>query len=279
MGIRTLHRTAAGAALALACIITPAIGAPQVPPPDPPPSMGELIQQVAKATGKRFLYQQRVTAVKVYGQIPDSGSPETLWKLFHSALEMNGFAVATIAAGKPHEVHKIVDARNMRRYGTPTFSAEQVLKDPAVIGDIERFVTVIAHLKHASAREVANALRPLLDPNMGGQIIGIDRAEALIITDYAPNISRLLRVLTIADAAPVAIEGHVVIPVVHVTPAAAMAALEARVKRSRGMRVSIRTLDAVAGARGLSICTTPKLMPVIRRWLAEIDADPSEKKR
>ena len=42
-------------------------------------------------------------------------------------------------------------------------------------------------------------MRPLLDPNKGGQIIGIAGAEVVVLSDYAPNVRRLLRVIELMD--------------------------------------------------------------------------------
>lgn len=161
--------------------------------------LSALVDLVTRHTDKIFLFQDRIKQIKIYSKGTRKLSKSALYDVFQSILELNGFALATIAPGTPAEVVKIVDARNMRRYPSPAIDGNKLAKGEATMTTAEEVVTVIYQLQHASAREVSNALRPLLDPNVGGQIIGIEKVESLVITDYAPNVKRLVEVIGLMD--------------------------------------------------------------------------------
>jgi len=61
-------------------------------------------------------------------------------------------------------------------------------------------VTFVRKLRHASAREVYQALRiaRLADPR-AGIVVGLEDAGALLISDYAPNIRRMLKAIDLID--------------------------------------------------------------------------------
>ena len=280
MRLTTMHRAAIGATVAALLTLSPAASATQESGSIQldGKSLGDLIQMVSTATGKRFIYQERVKGVKVYGQIPSAAKPETLRKYFHSILELNGFAIASIGEGTNHEVHKIVDARNMRRYATPTYTAAEIAKNPNLLGDVDRVVTVIVHLQHASAREVSNSLRPLLDPNVGGQIIGIDKVEAIIMTDYASNMRKLLRAIQEADAPRTAGQmEHDVFPLRHARAVDVATMIRTRLRGPVARQVHVITLDA-AGGNGLAVMAPGPALQFIRKWIANVDVDPAKAK-
>jgi general secretion pathway protein D len=161
--------------------------------------LGDLIEIVARRTNKVFLFAERVKAVKIYSKGSRKIPNESRYDFFQSSLELNQFALATIGKGTPAEIVKVVDARNMRRYSSQSIGADEIKSGKVTLPTGEEVVTVTYNLRWSAAREVSNALRPLLDPNQGGQIIGIDKVEVLVMTDYAPNIKRLLRVIELMD--------------------------------------------------------------------------------
>ncbi len=163
----------------------------------------DMIDLVAHHSQKIFLFQDRLKQVKIYSKGRRLFPAKHLFSVFQSILELNGFALATIAEGTPAEVIKVVESRNMRRYNTKTFDHKELKssrdKGAELFPPDEEMVTMTYGLQYSSAREVSNALRPLSDPNAGGQIIGIDKVEVLVITDYAPNVRRLERVIELMD--------------------------------------------------------------------------------
>ena len=97
--------------------------------------------------------------------------------------------------------------------------------------------------------------------------------------DSVSDEEALKQVVKLADAPPVNGDVHTVIALAHVTPAEAKVSIEARLRGSRAVRVSIQTLDNVPNARGLAIYASAAWLPTIRKWIAELDVDPATSKR
>ncbi|MCI0339952.1 MAG: type II secretion system secretin GspD [Planctomycetales bacterium] len=181
----------------------------------------DMIDLVAHHSQKIFLFQDRLKQVKIYSKGRRLFPAKHLFSVFQSILELNGFALATIAEGTPAEVIKVVESRNMRRYPMKTFDHKELTaaraKNEELMPTDEAMITMTYGLQYSSAREVSNALRPLSDPNAGGQIIGIDKVEVLVITDYAPNVQRLERVIELMDVPGPQLKWEVV-PLLYANP-------------------------------------------------------------
>jgi len=170
---------------------TPPAGIPKAPALKP----GEVllnfqqadIQGVVKAVGqmtkRNFLLDPRVK-----GQITIiSANPVTTaaaYQIFLSALKAQGFtAVEGIGA--------------IRIVPTTEGKANA---EVSMIGEPrggEHIMTHVLIVQHTSATQMIPLLRPLMSPT--SQLSAYDLANALIITDYAENIRRLLRIIEKID--------------------------------------------------------------------------------
>ena len=176
-------------------VTTPPVASPAPSPKTQPLKPGEVllnfqgaeIQGVVKAvgqmTGRNFLLDPRVK-----GQITIiSARPVTTtaaYQIFLSALKAQGFtAVPGIGATK------IV----------PTTEAK-ANADVSVEGEPrggEQIVTHVLIVQHTSATQMIPLLRPLMSPT--SQLSPYEPANALIITDYADNIRRMMRIIEKID--------------------------------------------------------------------------------
>ena len=142
-----------------------------------------VVKAVGQMTGRNFLLDPRVK-----GQITIiSARPVTTtaaYQIFLSALKAQGFtAVPGIGATK------IV----------PTTEAK-ANADVSVEGEPrggEQIVTHILIVQHTSATQMIPLLRPLMSPT--SQLSSYEQANALIITDYADNIRRMMRIIEKID--------------------------------------------------------------------------------
>lgn len=142
-----------------------------------------VVKAVGQMTGRNFLLDPRVK-----GQITIiSSRPVTTtaaYQIFLSALKAQGFtAVSGIG------VTKIV----------PTSEAK-ANADVTTEGDPrggEQIVTHVLIVQHTSASQMIPLLRPLMSPT--SQLSSYDQANALIITDFADNIRRLMRIVEKVD--------------------------------------------------------------------------------
>lgn len=142
-----------------------------------------VVKAVGQMTGRNFLLDPRVK-----GQITIiSARPVTTsaaYQIFLSALKAQGFtAVPGIGATK------IV----------PTTEAK-ANADVSVEGEPrggEQIVTHVLVVQHTSATQMIPLLRPLMSPT--SQLSSYEQANALIITDYADNIRRMMRIIEKID--------------------------------------------------------------------------------
>ncbi|OZB36690.1 MAG: type II secretion system protein GspD [Halothiobacillus sp. 15-55-196] len=187
--------------------------------------IGALIEAVSKVTGKNFIVDPRVKArVTVISAKPMS--PQKLYDVFLSILQVNGFAAVPAGA-----VIKIVPEINARS------DAQPVNPGSSAVGD--QMVTEVVHLRYVPAAPLLTVLRQIM-PQQAALSVYPD-SNSLVITDRAGNIDRLKKILAKVDQPAV---GDVEI---------------IRLKRASADSV-VSTLKALFGASG-SGATTPGAAP------------------
>ena len=142
-----------------------------------------VVKAVGQMTGRNFLLDPRVK-----GQITIiSARPVTTaaaYQIFLSALKAQGFtAVEGIGATR------IVPTTEAKA------NADVNMQDEPRGG--ERIMTHVLIVQHTSATQMIPLLRPLMSPT--SQLSAYDPANALIITDYADNIRRMMRIVEKID--------------------------------------------------------------------------------
>ena len=142
-----------------------------------------VVKAVGQMTGRNFLLDPRVK-----GQITIiSARPVTTtaaYQIFLSALKAQGFTA--------------VDGIGAIRI-VPTTEGK-ANAEVSMVGEPrggERIMTHVLIVQHTSATQMIPLLRPLMSPT--SQLSSYDQANALIITDYADNIRRLLRIVEKID--------------------------------------------------------------------------------
>lgn len=149
--------------------------------------IGVLIETVSQITGKSFIVDPRVEGrVTVISTAPQS--PAEIYETFLSVLRVHGYAA--VASG---EMIKIVPDAIAMQDGSVGNGG----------GGADALVTRVVELRHVSAAEMAQLLRPLapqqatLSPHAS--------SNSLLITDRAGNVERLValirRIDTSSDAA------------------------------------------------------------------------------
>lgn len=149
---------------------------------------GADIQAVVKAlsqmTGRNFLLDPRVKGqITIISAKPVSTA--AAYQIFLSALKAQGFTAVEGVGG----VTKIVPAAEGK------MSAD--VNAAVTPRGGEQIMTHVLIVQHTSASQMIPLLRPLMSPT--SQLSSFDQANALIITDYADNIRRLLRIIEKID--------------------------------------------------------------------------------
>ena len=144
-----------------------------------------VVKAVAEITGRNFVLDPRVKGtINIVSARP---VPKSLvYPTLLSALRLQGFT-----AVESDGIVKIVPETDAKQQGGPVGGA-------GVSGD--RLITQVITLRNESAAQLVNVLRPLISPN--NTIAAFPASNALIITDYADNVRRLMRIIGSLDQTP-----------------------------------------------------------------------------
>ncbi|MDH5424544.1 MAG: type II secretion system secretin GspD [Gammaproteobacteria bacterium] len=145
-----------------------------------------LISTVSKFTGKNFIIDPRIKAkVTVISNKPMN--QKQVYEVFLSILQVHGFAAVPQGS-----IIKIVPEVNAKQSALRITSK----KNP---GNGDELVTQIIQLNHVPAAQLVPILRPLIPQQ--GHLAAYNPTNALIITDHAANIQRLLKIIDEVDQA------------------------------------------------------------------------------
>ena len=148
-----------------------------------------LIATVSEITGKNFILgpnvQGKVTVISAKPMKPDE-----IYDVFLSVLRVHGYAA--IAQGS---MIKIVPEAMAQQDGSASLNGDRAHSS-------DELITQIVPVRHVSANELIQILRPLMP--QGGQLIAHGSSNSLVISDRAGNVARLVNIIqridTVSDA-------------------------------------------------------------------------------
>lgn len=144
-----------------------------------------LVTQISDITGKSFVIDPRVKGnVTVVSNA--EMTPESLYEVFLSVLNVHGFTA--VDAG---DVIKIVPSTGAKQ------DSLRIDQSSNIAG--EEMITRVVEVKNTPAVELVPILRPMIPQY--GHLAGVASANALIITDHAENINRILTIIKRLDSA------------------------------------------------------------------------------
>jgi len=142
-----------------------------------------LISTVSKQSGRNFVVDPRVKAkVTVISAKPLNA--DELYETFLSVLQVHGFSA--VPAG---DLIKIVPDVNAKQGPVPIYDPEQPISD--------QLVSRVIKIVNVPAAQLVPILRPLVPQQ--GHLAAYAASNALIITDRASNINRLLKIIASID--------------------------------------------------------------------------------
>jgi general secretion pathway protein D len=144
-----------------------------------------VVKAMAQMTGRNMLIDPRVR-----GQVTIvSSKPMPIaaaYQVFLSALKAQGFTAVEGPSGSVRIV-PVAEAK----------ASAPVNEQPGPPGGGEQVVTQVVIGQHVAVAQLQNVLRPLMSPT--SQLSVYEPANALVITDYADNVRRLLRIIERVD--------------------------------------------------------------------------------
>jgi general secretion pathway protein D len=145
----------------------------------------EFVTQVSAITGKSFIIDPRVKGNVTVISNTSMDTP-AVYELFLAVLRVHGFAA--VPSGN---VVRIVQQVLAKQSSNPQdFSTE----NPG-----EELITQVLSVKNTDSNELVKILRPLIPQY--GHIAGLSQPNALIISDHAENIARLMEIIDRIDIA------------------------------------------------------------------------------
>lgn len=142
-----------------------------------------LISTVSKQSGRNFVVDPRVKAkVTVISAKPLNA--DELYETFLSVLQVHGYSA--VPAG---DLTKIVPDVNAKQGPVPNFDADTPVSD--------QLVTQVIKIVNVPAAQLVPILRPLVPQQ--GHLAAYAATNALIVTDRASNINRLIGIITDID--------------------------------------------------------------------------------
>ncbi len=142
-----------------------------------------LISTVSKQSGKNFVVDPRVKAKVTVISAKPLNSDE-LYETFLSVLQVHGFSA--VPAG---DLIKIVPDVNAKQGPVPTY-------DPNT-PESDQLVTQVIKIVNVPAAQLVPILRPLVPQQ--GHLAAYAATNALIVTDRASNINRLINIINDVD--------------------------------------------------------------------------------
>ena len=150
----------------------------------------DVVKAVSDMTRYNFIIPEKVKGQKITILSPTKISASEAYQVFYTALAANG--ISLVRSGR---FYKLVDAKDAMRETVPTCLEGE--KDCNLFS--EQMVTVLMRLRYSDVSQVSTVAKSLLSRD--GDVTVFAPSNALIISEYAPNLRRVRRILESLDVA------------------------------------------------------------------------------
>ncbi len=217
-----------------------------------------VIQDYAAKTGRTPLISPRTPKVAITLRSQGKLTQEEWIEALDAILAMNGISVLR----QRDRFLKVVPSQEALQ------EAPRIQEDAAkaTVGERSEFVSQLILLKHLDLGEAEKAIKPLL--HTFGKVDRLDRINAILVTDTAANVNRVLQILSYVDQALPVREEPVVVPIRYAKASAIKQKLEEIIAQSKEEQKKIVVpTPRRAGSPGVEPRTvpTPPVIPGVIR--------------
>ncbi len=148
--------------------------------------LAQIVEVVGAVTGKTFIIDPRVRA-QVTIISPSPLPPNQLYETFLSILQVHGFVA--VPSGDVVKIMPDANARQMPANDLPD----------RISSSSDEIVTQVVPVRNINATQLVPILRPLMPQS--AHLVGSQAGNALILSDRASNVNRIMRIIQRIDQA------------------------------------------------------------------------------
>ncbi len=148
----------------------------------------DVVKAISDMTKMNFIVPEKIKGQRISILSPTHITADEAYQVFFTALASNGISLVRIG-----RFHKLVDSKDSFKDVIPTCIDD----DPACVLGHEQMVTLLLHLHHADAGQINAVVKTLMSKD--GDVMVYTPSNAMIISEYGPNLKRLRRIVETLD--------------------------------------------------------------------------------
>jgi len=150
----------------------------------------DVVKAISDLTGHNFIIPERIKGQRLTILSPTKVTAAEAYQIFFTALSANG--ISLVRVGK---FYKLLDSKDAIKDVVPTCVGQENQGECAMAR--EQMVTALLRMRYIDASQVNTVARALLSKD--GDITVFQPSNALIISEYAPNLGRVRKIIEALD--------------------------------------------------------------------------------
>ncbi|MBT6178098.1 MAG: type II secretion system secretin GspD [Deltaproteobacteria bacterium] len=148
----------------------------------------DIVKAISDMTRKNFIIPEKLKSQEITILSPTKITAAEAYQVFLSALSINGITVV-----KTGKFYKLIESKNAIKKPIPTC----VGPDDVCPSFNEQMVTMLITMMHTEANQISSVLKSLVSKE--GELTVFQPSNAIILSEYAPNIARIKRIIRALD--------------------------------------------------------------------------------
>lgn len=150
--------------------------------------IGDVVKAISDMTQRNFIIPERIKSQRITILSPTKITSEEAYQVFIAALAVNGITLVKIG-----KFYKLLDAKEAIKTTIPTCVGE----GPCPQHEYEQMITELVALRYVDGNQISNVVKSLVSKE--GEVILFPPTNALILSEFAPNLARIKRIVLALD--------------------------------------------------------------------------------